>query len=102
MVVPRFHRLFEGRDEPFPDTGRFDAERPLEAYARDADLVVVAADKGETARLLPSDAARSAHDAPQRALALTYVRVPGGLMGAFSPGGDPAAHLATYLAEVTG
>ncbi|GAA2796954.1 styrene monooxygenase/indole monooxygenase family protein [Saccharopolyspora taberi] len=46
----------------------------LEDYAADADLVVVAAGKAEIAKLFPRDDSRSAHDAPQRALALTYVR----------------------------
>lgn len=45
----------------------------LEIYARESDLVVVAAGKGRIAHLFERDAARSAFDAPQRALALTYV-----------------------------
>jgi hypothetical protein len=45
----------------------------LEAYARDNDLVVVAAGKGEVAQLFARDPARSPYSAPQRALALTYV-----------------------------
>ncbi|MGZ8716105.1 MAG: styrene monooxygenase/indole monooxygenase family protein [Gaiellaceae bacterium] len=45
----------------------------LEGYARDNDLVVVAAGKGDVARLFERDPARSPYDAPQRALALTYV-----------------------------
>jgi hypothetical protein len=51
-----------------------DASVPdLEAYARDNDLVIVAAGKGEVAKLFERDAARSPYAAPQRALALTYV-----------------------------
>ncbi|POX48178.1 alanine-phosphoribitol ligase [Streptomyces sp. Ru71] len=46
----------------------------LELYARESDLVIVAAGKGEIARLFERDAERSTFDAPQRALALTYVR----------------------------
>ncbi|CAM04640.1 hypothetical protein A8924_5785 [Saccharopolyspora erythraea NRRL 2338] len=46
----------------------------LEEYAREADLVVVAAGKGEISGLFPRDERRSAHATPQRALALTYVR----------------------------
>jgi hypothetical protein len=45
----------------------------LEGYARDNDLVIVAAGKGEVARLFERDPSRSPYDAPQRALALTYV-----------------------------
>jgi len=45
----------------------------LEGYARDNDLVVVAAGKGEVAQLFERDPARSPYSVPQRALALTYV-----------------------------
>lgn len=45
----------------------------LEAYAREGDLVVVAAGKGDIAGLFARDEARCAYDRPQRALALTYV-----------------------------
>jgi 2-polyprenyl-6-methoxyphenol hydroxylase-like FAD-dependent oxidoreductase len=45
----------------------------LETYAREHDLVIVAAGKGDVAQLFERDAARSPHGAPQRALALTYV-----------------------------
>jgi 2-polyprenyl-6-methoxyphenol hydroxylase-like FAD-dependent oxidoreductase len=45
----------------------------LETYTREADLVVVAAGKGDIAKLFTRDAGRSTYDAPQRALALTYV-----------------------------
>jgi hypothetical protein len=44
----------------------------LEAYARDHDLVIVAAGKGEVAQLFERDPSRSPYTAPQRALALTY------------------------------
>ena len=53
----------------FADAGVEDLER----YARNSDLVIVAAGKGEIAQLFMRDAQRSAYDAPQRALALTYV-----------------------------
>ncbi len=46
----------------------------LEKYAADSDLVVVAAGKGEVAKLFERDAQKSQFDAPQRALALTYVK----------------------------
>lgn len=45
----------------------------LERYARDNDLVIVAAGKGEIAQLFERDQSRSPYTAPQRALALTYV-----------------------------
>ena len=45
----------------------------LEVYARRSDLVVVAAGKGDIARLFERDAEKSPFDKPQRALALTYV-----------------------------
>jgi hypothetical protein len=45
----------------------------LERYANDADLVIVAAGKGELAKLFARDAGSSPFDQPMRALALTYV-----------------------------
>ncbi|WP_033290688.1 styrene monooxygenase/indole monooxygenase family protein [Amycolatopsis jejuensis] len=45
----------------------------LERYHDESDLVVVAAGKGDIARLFERDATRSPYDRPQRALALTYV-----------------------------
>ena len=45
----------------------------LERYARSSDLVIVAAGKGDIARLFERDAEKSPFDKPQRALALTYV-----------------------------
>jgi len=45
----------------------------LEAYTRSHDLVIVAAGKGEIAKLFERDAHKSRFDQPQRALALTYV-----------------------------
>jgi hypothetical protein len=45
----------------------------LERYARDSDLVVVAAGKGEIAGLFARDGEKSPFATPQRALALTYV-----------------------------
>ncbi|MEW2113687.1 styrene monooxygenase/indole monooxygenase family protein [Streptomyces sp. NPDC005474] len=45
----------------------------LEFYARESDLVIIAAGKGEIAGLFERDAQRSTYDKPQRALALTYV-----------------------------
>jgi hypothetical protein len=45
----------------------------LERYADESDLVIVAAGKGEIARLFERDPNRSPFDQPMRALALTYV-----------------------------
>ncbi|MDO6724929.1 FAD-binding oxidoreductase [Celeribacter halophilus] len=45
----------------------------LEQESKTADLVIVASGKGEIGKLFERDAARSPFDAPQRALALTYV-----------------------------
>jgi hypothetical protein len=46
----------------------------LENYAGANDLVIVAAGKGEVARLFETDAAHSPFTSPMRALALTYVK----------------------------
>ncbi|MEJ8574855.1 styrene monooxygenase/indole monooxygenase family protein [Microbaculum marinum] len=45
----------------------------LETYAKESDLVVVAAGKGEIAGMFARDDEKSVFDKPQRALALTYV-----------------------------
>jgi Styrene monooxygenase A putative substrate binding domain len=45
----------------------------LEGYAKESDLVLVAAGKGDVAQLFERDPTRSPYSAPQRALALTYV-----------------------------
>lgn len=45
----------------------------LERYAASSDLVIVAAGKGEIARIFERDEQRSVFDKPQRALSLTYV-----------------------------
>lgn len=45
----------------------------LEQYAREHDLVIVAAGKGDVAKLFERDPERSPYDKPMRALALTYV-----------------------------
>ena len=46
----------------------------LENYAAAADLMIVAAGKGDIVKLFERDAEKSPFDKPQRALALTYVR----------------------------
>jgi hypothetical protein len=45
----------------------------LETYAAASDLTIVAAGKGDIARLFERDAEKSPFDKPQRALALTYL-----------------------------
>lgn len=45
----------------------------LERYTQESELVIIAAGKGDIARLFERDARRSTFDSPQRALALTYV-----------------------------
>ncbi|MGH9745316.1 MAG: styrene monooxygenase/indole monooxygenase family protein [Candidatus Acidiferrales bacterium] len=46
----------------------------LENYAKSNDLVILAAGKGEVARLFETDKERSPYSTPMRALALTYVK----------------------------
>jgi hypothetical protein len=46
----------------------------LEKYAAQSNLVIVAAGKGEIAKMFERDAQKCQYDAPQRALALTYVK----------------------------
>ncbi|HXE89827.1 MAG TPA: styrene monooxygenase/indole monooxygenase family protein [Terriglobales bacterium] len=46
----------------------------LDEYARTHDLVLVAAGKGEIARMFERDDSRSPYSTPMRALALTYVK----------------------------
>ncbi|MGZ4387557.1 MAG: styrene monooxygenase/indole monooxygenase family protein [Gaiellaceae bacterium] len=71
LKIPRWLDEFEGRG------GRLELREAeladLERYAKESDLVVVAAGKGDIARLFDRDPSRSPYDAPQRALALTYV-----------------------------
>jgi styrene monooxygenase A-like protein/F420-dependent NADP oxidoreductase-like protein len=46
----------------------------LDKYSKSHDLVIVAAGKGEVARMFERDAAKSPFNQPMRALALTYVK----------------------------
>jgi 2-polyprenyl-6-methoxyphenol hydroxylase-like FAD-dependent oxidoreductase len=71
LKIPRFMQELErqGGEVVLSDVTVPDLER----HAREHDLVIVAAGKGEVAQLFERDAARSPYDAPQRALALTYV-----------------------------
>lgn len=72
VKMPRFMAEFVKRGGKLTilDAGIED----LESYARTSDLVVVAAGKGEIARLFERDAEKSPFEKPQRALALSYVK----------------------------
>ncbi|MFE4197003.1 styrene monooxygenase/indole monooxygenase family protein [Paenarthrobacter sp. NPDC056912] len=72
VKFPRFMEEFTARggELVFEDAGVAE----LEKYTQNSDLVIVAAGKGEIAQLFTRDAERSTYDAPQRALALTYVK----------------------------
>lgn len=71
VKIPRWMAEFERRGGQLSihDAGIAD----LEAYVRESDLVIVAAGKGDIAKMFQRDADRSPFDKPQRALALTYV-----------------------------
>ncbi len=72
VKFPKFMEEFTARggELVFEDAGVAE----LEKYTQNSDLVIVAAGKGEIAQLFTRDAERSTYDAPQRALALTYVQ----------------------------
>ncbi|MDI9973350.1 styrene monooxygenase/indole monooxygenase family protein [Rhodococcus sp. IEGM 1307] len=71
VKMPRFIEEFISRGGEFVvHTATVD---DLERYSTESDLVIVAAGKGEIAKLFCRDAERSVLDGPQRALALTYV-----------------------------
>lgn len=71
IKMPRWMTEFENRGGKIElaDAGLDE----LEEYASSSDLVIVAAGKGEIARMFERDAERSQFDKPQRALSLTYV-----------------------------
>ncbi|MUM18849.1 FAD-binding oxidoreductase [Mycobacterium sp. CBMA271] len=71
VKMPRFIDEFIRRGGEFvvEEAGIADLER----YARESDLVIVAAGKGEIAKAFIRDDQRSTFDKPQRALALSYV-----------------------------
>ncbi|TQC47311.1 FAD-binding oxidoreductase [Rhodococcus sp. WS4] len=71
VKMPAWLKEFESRGGKLvlQDAGIGD----LEEFAADSDLVILAAGKGEIAKLFERDATRSVFDRPQRALALTYV-----------------------------
>ena len=72
VKIPRWMAEFTrlGGDLVIHDAGIAD----LEDYAASDDLVIIASGKGEIGRLFARDAAKSPYEAPQRALALTYVK----------------------------
>lgn len=71
IKMPAWFEIFtkKGGDLVFHDATIDD----LEKYAAASDLTIVAAGKGDIAKMFERDAERSAFDKPQRALALTYV-----------------------------
>jgi hypothetical protein len=71
IKIPGWMRTFQerGGELVIRDAGIAD----LEDYARGSDLVILAGGKGDIVKLFARDAERSPFDAPQRALALTYV-----------------------------
>src|SRR5919108_3599871 len=71
LKMPRWMEELEraGGNVVIHDVGVDDLER----YAKESDLVVVAAGKGEIVRLFERDPSRSPYEQPMRALALTYV-----------------------------
>lgn len=71
LKMPRWMTEFENRGGKIELVDAGISE--LEEYADSSDLVIVAAGKGEIARLFERDAERSQFDKPQRALSLTYV-----------------------------
>lgn len=71
VKLPRWMEEFVARGGELR-IGEADIET-LEGLARECELVLVAAGKGEINRLFERDAERSPYDAPMRALALTYL-----------------------------
>lgn len=72
VKIPRWMTEFERRGGMI--TIRDASIDDLENYAKSSDLVIVAAGKGDIAKLFERDAEKSPFDKPQRALALTYVK----------------------------
>ena len=72
IKFPRWMQEFEKRGGTIEYKQATTAD--LDKYAKESDLVIVAAGKGEIARMFERDAQKSQFDAPQRALALTYVK----------------------------
>ncbi len=72
VKIPHWMKEFvrQGGEMVIHDAGIED----LETYAKQSDLVIVAAGKGDIAKMFERDASRSPFDKPQRALALTYVK----------------------------
>ncbi len=72
VKFPRWMEEFEKRGGTIEYKAATAAD--LEKYAADSDLVIVAAGKGDIARLFERDAQKCQYDAPQRVLALTYFK----------------------------
>lgn len=72
LKYPRWMQEFEKRGGAIEYKEASPAD--LDKYAAQSDLVIVSAGKGDIARLFERDAQKSQFDAPQRALALTYVK----------------------------
>lgn len=72
VKMPRWIREFTSRGGSF--VVRDASIDDLEEYARNSDLVVIAAGKGEIAKMFERDASRSRFDTPQRTVSVAYVR----------------------------
>lgn len=72
VKFPRFMNTFaaSGGDIEITEAGISELER----YAKDSDLVIVAAGKGAVSQMFERDSARSPYDKPMRALSLVYAK----------------------------
>jgi hypothetical protein len=72
VKFPRWMQEFEKRGGKIEYKAAGPAD--LEKYAAESDLVIVAAGKGDIAKMFERDAQKCQYDSSQRALALTYVK----------------------------
>ncbi len=72
LKFPRWMQEFEKRGGKIEYKAAGLAD--LEKYAAESDLVIVAAGKGDIAKMFERDAQKCQYDSSQRALALTYVK----------------------------
>jgi flavin-dependent dehydrogenase len=72
VKFPRWMQEFEKRGGKIEYKAATPAD--LDKYAAESDLVIVAAGKGDIAKMFERDAPKSQYDSSQRALALTYVK----------------------------
>ena len=72
LKFPRWMQEFEKRGGKIEYKAASPAD--LEKYAAQSDLVIVAAGKGDIAKMFERDAQKCQFDSSQRALALTYVK----------------------------